>query len=94
MSFKMASMESFSFNGEEIGAAGGAALRKVKTLADSAPKGRLFAAIATLDELSTTTTAALEAGNLPRAQHVAAKLARAGEIKMPNFFKRKARSGA
>ncbi len=90
MSFKLASMESFSFDGEEIGAAGAAALRKVRTLADSAPKGRLFAAIATLNELSASTASALEKGNLPKAKHVAADLAKAGEMRLPGFFKRKA----
>jgi hypothetical protein len=90
MSFKLASMESFSFDGEEIGAAGAAALRKVRTLADTAPKGRLFAAIATLNELGASTASALERGDLAKAKHVAADLAKAGEMRLPGFFKRKA----
>jgi hypothetical protein len=89
MSIKLASMESFSFDGEEFSAAGAAALRKVGALADSAPKGRLFAAIATLNDLGVSATAALERGDLAKAKHVAADMVKAGEIKMPGFFKRK-----
>jgi hypothetical protein len=90
MSFKMASIETFSFDGESFGASGAAALRKVKSLADSAPAGRLFASIATLTEMSATATTALENGELERATHVAAKLAQKSEFKLPSFFKRKA----
>ena len=90
MSFKLAPMESFSFNGEDFGVAGAAALRKVKTLAEVAPKGRLFAAISTLNELSAATAKALDEGNYTKAAHVAANLAKAGEVKLPGFFKRKA----
>ena len=90
MAFKMTSMESFSFDGETIGAAGAAALRRVRTLAEQAPKGRLFASITTLTDMSAATAKALEAGDLPKATHVAAALAKKGEIKLPNFFKRKA----
>ena len=90
MSFKLASMESFSFNGEDFSVAGAAALRKVKTLAEVAPKGRLFAAISTLNELSSATAKALEEGNYAKAAHVAADLAKAGEVRLPGFFKRKA----
>ena len=90
MSFKMAPMESFSFEGEQFAAASAAALRKVKTLADVAPKGRLFAAISTLNELSASAGKALEEGDFKKAAHVAADLAKAGEMKLPTFFKRKA----
>jgi hypothetical protein len=90
MSFKMASVETFSFDGESFGASGAAALRKVKSLADTAPAGRLFASIATLTDMSAATTAALEKGQLEKATHVAAKLGKAGELKIPNFFRRKA----
>jgi hypothetical protein len=90
MSFKMASIETFSFDGESFGASGAAALRKVKSLAESAPTGRLFASIATLTEMSATATTALEKGEFEKATHVAAKLAQKGELKLPNFFKRKA----
>ena len=84
MSLKLASIESFSFDGEELGAAGAAALRKVKTLANSAPQGRLFAAIATLTDLSATTAKALDDGEPARARHVARQLADAGEAAIPN----------
>ena len=90
MSFYLAPMESFSFDGEEFSVAGAAALRKVKTLAEVAPKGRLFAAISTLNELGAATAKALEEGNYTKAALVAADLAKAGEVKLPSFFKRKA----
>ena len=89
MSFKMAPMESFSFEGEQFAVASAAALRKVKTLAEVAPKGRLFAAISTLNELSASAAKALEDGDYKKAAHVAADLAKAGELKLPTFFKRK-----
>jgi hypothetical protein len=90
MNFKMASVETFSFDGESFGASSANALRKVKSLADSAPSGRLFASIATLTEMSSATSAALEMGNLEKAANIASKLAKAGESKMPSFFRRKA----
>jgi hypothetical protein len=90
MSFNLASVESFSFDGENIGAAGAAALRRVKNLAEQAPNGRLFASITTLTDMSANATKALEAGDLPKATLVAAKLAKMGELKMPSSLKRKA----
>jgi hypothetical protein len=90
MSFKMATAESFSFDGEAIGASGANALRKVKSLAESAPTGRLFASIATLTEMSGATTLALENGEIEKATNIARKLSNAGESKLPSFFRRKA----
>jgi hypothetical protein len=90
MTFKMASVETFSFDGESFGTAGAAALRKVTSLADSAPAGRLFASIATLTEMSAATTEALENGHIEKATHIAAKLAQKSEFKLPSLFKRKA----
>jgi hypothetical protein len=90
MSFKTASVESFSFDGESFGATGANALRKVKSLAESAPTGRLFAAIATLTEISSAAAVAAENGQLERATIIARKLADAGESKLPEFFRRKA----
>ena len=90
MKFKMASVETFSFDGESFGASGANALRKVKSLADTAPTGRLFASIATLTEMSGATSAALEKGQLENAAIIAKKLALAGESKLPSFFRRKA----
>jgi len=83
-------VDSFSLDGGEIGAAGAAALRKVGILAEQAPKGRFFASIATLNELSSQTLDALEQGDLQRASHVAAKLADGARFKIPSLFKKKA----
>jgi hypothetical protein len=44
--------EFFSFGGEDAGVAAATALRKVRPLAEAAPPGRLFAAIATLADNS------------------------------------------
>ena len=90
MSFKMATAESFSFDGESFGVSGANALRKVKSLADSAPTGRLFASIATLTEMSSAASAALEKNQFEKATSIARKLADAGELRLPSFFKRKA----
>lgn len=90
MTFKMASVETFSFDGESFGTSGAAALRKVKSLADSAPAGRLFASIATLTDMSAAAADALEKGQLEKATHIATKLAQKGEFKLPRFFQRKA----
>ncbi len=57
-------IETFSFNGETVGEAGAAALRKVRSLADSAPPGGLFAAIATLSDTSAEAARAFEAAGL------------------------------
>ena len=90
MSIKLASIETFSFDGEDIGAAGASALRKVKSLADTAPTGRLFASIATLTEMSAATTTAMEKGQMEKATSIARRLADAGESKLPSFFRKKA----
>ncbi len=90
MSSKLASIETFSFDGENIGASGASALRKVKSLADHAPVGRLFASIATLTEMSTATTKSLEDGKLEKASRSAKALADAGEPKLPSYVRRKA----
>jgi hypothetical protein len=62
-------VENFSFDGEAVGAAGAAALRKVKSLAESAPQGRLFAAIATLADNSGKAAAEYEAASLATLRH-------------------------
>ena len=90
MNTKLASIETFSFDGESFGASGAAALRKVKSLADSAPTGRLFASIATLTEMSHGATVALEKGQIEKATTIARRLADAGEAKLPSFFRKKA----
>jgi hypothetical protein len=90
MSSKLATIETFSFDGEDFGASAANALRRVKSLADSAPTGRLFASIATLTEMSTATSVALEKGQMEKAVTMARKLADAGEAKLPSFFRKKA----
>jgi hypothetical protein len=90
MAISLSTIQSFSFDGGEIGAAGAAALGKVSILADTAPQGRFFASIATLNELSTQTLDALEKGDLQRASATAAKLAAKGEFRIPSLFKKKA----
>ncbi len=61
---KAASIESFSFNGEAVGAAQANALRGVKSLADRAPSGRLFASIATLADTAADAALAFEAAGI------------------------------
>ncbi len=90
MGINFSMVDSFSFDGGEIGAAGAATLRKVSNLAEQAPKGRFFASIASLNELSAQTVEALEKGDLKRASHVAAELARKAEFRIPSLFKKKA----
>lgn len=90
MDTKLASMETFSFDGENIGASGASALRKVKSLADNAPAGRLFASIATLTEMSANTAKSLEEGNLEKASRQAKSMADVGEPKLPSYIRRKA----
>jgi len=57
-------IEAFSFGGESAGIAGAVALRKVRSLAESAPQGRLFAAISTLSDQSAAAAEAFEAAGL------------------------------
>jgi hypothetical protein len=61
---KAATIESFSFDGEAVGVAGANALRGVKSLADRAPAGRLFAAIATLSDTAGDAALAFESAGL------------------------------
>jgi hypothetical protein len=62
-------VEQFSFDGETVSAAGAAALRKVKSLAESAPQGRLFASIATLADTAGKAAAEYEAASLATLRH-------------------------
>ena len=58
----------FSFAAESMaGTAAAAALRRVRALADQAPSGRMFAAIATLTEMSRRAEASLMAGEAAAA---------------------------
>jgi hypothetical protein len=92
MTINVATIETFSFDGESFGASGANALRKVKSLADSAPTGRLFASIATLTDMSTAASAAVEKGQFEKASIIGRNLAAAGEAKLPSFFRRKVKS--
>jgi hypothetical protein len=56
--------EHFSFDGETVGAAGAAALRKVRSLAEAAPQGRLFAAISSLSDNAGAAAQEYEAASL------------------------------
>jgi hypothetical protein len=62
-------VEHFSFDGEFVGAAGAAALRKVKSLAEAAPQGRLFASISTLADNAGMAAAEYEAASLATLRH-------------------------
>jgi hypothetical protein len=62
-------IESFTFSGEAVGVAGAAALRRVKSLAESAPPGRLFASIATLADNAGKAAAEYEAASLAMLHH-------------------------
>jgi hypothetical protein len=57
-------IENFSFNGETVGAAGATALRGIRSLADTAPQGRLFASIASLADTSAMAANEFEAAGL------------------------------
>ena len=57
-------IDSFTFNGENVGIAGATALWKVRSLAERAPTGRLFATIATLADTSAAAAQAYEAAGL------------------------------
>jgi hypothetical protein len=58
----------YSFGAEALaGPSAAAALRRVRSLADQAPSGRMFQAIATLSELSRQAEAGLRTGNQSQA---------------------------
>lgn len=57
-------MEEFSFAAEGLtGTAASSALRRTRSIADQAPSGRMFGAIATLTEMSRRIETSLEAGH-------------------------------
>ena len=64
MTAALSNIESFSFDGETVGAAGAAALRKVRPLAEAAPHGRLFASISTLADTSAMAAREFEAAGI------------------------------
>ncbi|NJM31151.1 MAG: hypothetical protein HC855_14605 [Rhizobiales bacterium] len=68
MAARAGMIEEFSFAAEGLtGTAASAALRRVRSLADSAPPGRLFNSIATLTEMSRRIETSLEAGSAAMA---------------------------
>jgi hypothetical protein len=68
MSLKPGAIEEFTFSdSDNVASACSAALRKVKSLSDIMPAGRLFAAIATLDDAAEDIGEALQIGALRTA---------------------------
>ncbi len=52
MAATKSAIESFDFDGEEVGASAATALRKLLSLSETAPKGRMFSSISTMADLS------------------------------------------
>ena len=82
MTVRRGSMDGICFAAEGMaGTAASSSLRRLQSLADAAPAGRLFAAITTLTDMSAKATRALEEGHDAMTSgndHAAAmKLARA-----------------
>ena len=68
MTIKSRMVEKFSFSSEDnIAGACSSALRKVRSLAESAPIGRLFASISTLSDMSNQIGQSLAADDLASA---------------------------
>jgi hypothetical protein len=96
MTIKSHMVEEFSFSSEDnLAGACSSALRKVRSLADTAPIGRLFASIATLSDMSNQIGQSLAADDL----NGAAKLMKAyatptspaeTATPLPMHFKRRA----
>ena len=96
MTIKSRLVEEFKFSGEDnLAGACSSALRKVRSLAESAPIGRLFASIATLSDMSNQIGQSLAADDL----NAAAKLMKAyaaptslveTATPLPMHFKRRA----
>ena len=69
MTIKSRMVEEFSFTSEDnLAGACSSALRKVRSLADTAPIGRLFASIATLSDMSNQIGQSLAADDLRRCR--------------------------
>jgi hypothetical protein len=104
MTAKSTLMEEFSFGGEALGSAAGMALRKVRSLSEQAPIGRLFDSISTLAELTTAAAQELERANTALARHdisaareamakatmIGETLRNSGTGASPSFLRRKA----
>lgn len=59
-----AAIETFAFDGEEVGASAASALRKLKSLSELAPQGRMFSAIASLCDVAGLAAMEFEAASL------------------------------
>ena len=93
MTAKTGTIEEFSFSSEDnIAGACSNALRRVRSLADTAPIGRLFASITTLSEANSKINEAMVAGDyMSVAKHIkkyGAPVA-AEETPLPMHFKRR-----
>ena len=96
MTIKSRMVEKFSFSSEDnIAGACSSALRKVRSLADSAPIGRLFASISTLSDMSNQIGQQLAsddlagAANLMKAYATPTSMAETA-TPLPMHFKRRA----
>jgi hypothetical protein len=63
-------IESFSFDGETVGASGAAALRRLPRLSEIAPQGRMFDAIASMADLSDQAAMEFEAAGKAELEDV------------------------
>ena len=96
MTIKSRMVEKFSFSSEDnIAGACSSALRKVRSLADSAPIGRLFASISTLSDMSNQIGQSLASDDLASAAKLMKAYATPASMPetatpLPMHFKRRA----
>lgn len=96
MTIKSSMVEKFSFSSEDnLAGACSSALRKVRSLADTAPIGRLFASIATLTDMSNQIGQSLAADDLAGAAKLMKAYAAPASMAevttpLPMHFKRRA----
>jgi hypothetical protein len=96
MTIKSRMIEEFSFSGEDnLAGTCSSALRKVRSLADTAPIGRLFASIATLSDMSNQIGQSLASEDLAGAANLMKVYAKPTTLAetatpLPMHFKRRA----
>lgn len=96
MTIKPSLVEAFSFSSEDsLAGACSSALRKVRSLADTAPIGRLFASIATLSDMSNQIGQSLASDDLAGAANLMKAYAKPTTLAetatpLPMHFKRRA----
>ena len=96
MTIKSSMVEKFSFSSEDsLAGACSSALRKVRSLADSAPIGRLFASISTLSDMSNQIGQSLASDDLAGAAKLMNAYATPASLAetatpLPMHFKRRA----